>query len=136
MTGVLVLAGPWAQRAQAAATIRRIGWLGIGARPSPVVFERRDTAFRELGWIEGQNLLIESRFGSADLLPLLAEELVRLKVELIVTQGTAATLAAKNATATVPIVMWSAGDPVAGPSPAWLDPAAIPASPFYARERR
>jgi putative ABC transport system substrate-binding protein len=105
MTGVLVLAGPLAPRAQTAATIRRIGWLGIGARPSPAVFESRDAAFRELGWIEGQNLRIESRFGSADLLPLLAEELVRLKVELIVTQGTAATLAAKNATATVPIVM-------------------------------
>jgi putative ABC transport system substrate-binding protein len=67
---------------------------------------------RELGWVEGQNLLIEQRYGSAELLPRMAEEFVRLNVDLIVADGTAATLAAKNATTTIPILMWSAGDPV------------------------
>jgi len=68
----------------------------------------------ELGWTPGRNLLIERRSASnkAERLQPLAEELVRLKVELIVTEGTAATQAAKNATNTIPIVMWTAGDPV------------------------
>src|SRR5262249_33431715 len=61
-----------------------------------------------------QNLLIERRYASAkyDLLQPMAEELVRLRVELIVAEGTSATLAAKNATTVIPIVMRSAGDPV------------------------
>ena len=68
---------------------------------------------RALGWVEGQNLLVERRYanGRAELLRPFAEELVRLKVEIIAAWGTAATLAAKNATTTIPIVM-SAGDPV------------------------
>jgi putative ABC transport system substrate-binding protein len=62
----------------------------------------------------GKNLLIERREanGRAELLRPFAEELVRLKVEIIVTNGTAAALAAKNATTTIPIIMYSAGDPV------------------------
>jgi putative ABC transport system substrate-binding protein len=69
---------------------------------------------RALGWVEGQNLLVERRYanGRDELLGPLAEELVRLKVEIIVTGGTAATLAAKNATTTIPIIIYSAGDPV------------------------
>jgi putative ABC transport system substrate-binding protein len=69
---------------------------------------------RELGWIEGQNLIVERRYaqGKAELLKSYAEELVRLNVELIVTNGTAATIAAKNATTRIPIVVYSAGDPV------------------------
>src|SRR5438132_3872464 len=65
-------------------------------------------------WVEGQNLLVERRYanGRAELLRPFAEELVRLKVELIVTASTAATLAAKNATTTIPIIMGTAGDPV------------------------
>jgi len=70
---------------------------------------------RALGWVEGQNLLVERRYvsGKVELLRPSAEELVRLKVEIIGTQGTPAALAAKNATKTIPIVLWSAGDPVA-----------------------
>ncbi len=75
-------------------------------------------AFREelrgLGWVEGNNIVIDYRFadGRHDRLPELAAELVRLKVELIVAVPTPAALAAKNATATIPIVISSVGDPV------------------------
>jgi putative tryptophan/tyrosine transport system substrate-binding protein len=69
---------------------------------------------RDLGWIEGQNLVIERRWAGdrAELLQRFAAELVRLKVEIIVTGGTDAAVAAKNATASIPIVIFSAGDPV------------------------
>lgn len=105
---------PLAAKTQAATTVRRIGWLAFGERPPAAVVEQRYPPLRELGWIEGQNLLIEYRYANnrAELLRPFAEELVQLKVELIVTQGTAATQEAKNATTTIPIVMYSAGDPV------------------------
>jgi len=114
VTGVLVLVVPFGPRAQTGTTIRRIGWLGFGAPTPPAVLEERNALLRELGWIEGQNLLIERRFanGNAELLDPLAEELVRLKVELIVAEGTNVTMAAKKATTATPILMWSAGDPV------------------------
>jgi putative ABC transport system substrate-binding protein len=71
-------------------------------------------ALHELGWIEGQNLIVERREvdGGDKLLGSLAEQLVQLKVEIIVTNGTEAALAAKNATKSIPIVMLSVGDPV------------------------
>jgi len=70
---------------------------------------------RELGYVEGQNIAIESRWaeGNYDRLPGLAAELVRLKMDLIVTYGTPASQAAKRATGTIPIVMAGAIDPVA-----------------------
>ena len=69
---------------------------------------------RELGWIEGRNLAVERRFANLQVDPLrpYAEELVRLKVEVILTFGTEAAFAAKNATTSIPIVLSSAGDPV------------------------
>ena len=69
---------------------------------------------RELGWIEGRNLAVERRFANLQVNPLrpYAEELVRLKVEVILTFGTEAAFAAKNATTSVPIILSSAGDPV------------------------
>jgi putative ABC transport system substrate-binding protein len=110
---LLVLAGSLVARAQTATTVRRIGWLVLDDRPPPAELEQQLAPLRQLGWIEGQNLLVERRYanGRAERLQSLAEELVRLKVELIVTGGTDATLAAKNATNTIPIVM-RAGDPV------------------------
>ena len=68
----------------------------------------------KLGWIEGKNFTIEYRFGEqkSERLPELAADLVRLKVDLIVVNGTPQTLAAKKATTTIPIVMASSGDPV------------------------
>ena len=110
-----IITAPLAASAQTATTVRRIGVLSSGARPTPAELEQRYDPFRELGWIEGQNLLIERRDtnGKVELLQPFAEELVRLKVEIIVTDSTTATLAAKNATTTVPIVMYTSGDPVA-----------------------
>jgi len=69
---------------------------------------------RQLGWTEGKNLIIERRYtnGRAELLQPFAEELVQLNVELIVTNGTGAAVAVKNASSTVPIILWGAGDPV------------------------
>jgi putative tryptophan/tyrosine transport system substrate-binding protein len=70
---------------------------------------------RDLGYVEGKNLIIESRWadGNYDRLPKLAMELVGLKVDLILTSGTPGTRAAKSATATIPIIMVTSGDPVA-----------------------
>ena len=67
-----------------------------------------------LGWVEGRNLIVERRYtsGKPDLLKPMAEELVRLKVDLIVAEGTVATLAAKNATNAIPIVVSRSADPV------------------------
>jgi putative ABC transport system substrate-binding protein len=109
-----IVAGPLRARAQTANTVRRIGVLGSGAQPTPAELLQAYAPLRELGWVEGQNLLVERRYanGRAELLRPFAEELVRLKVELIATNGTDAALAAKNATTTIPIVIWSAGDPV------------------------
>ena len=100
--------------AQTGATVRRIGILRSGAPDSPEAVRQIADVLRKFGWVEGQNLVVERRFadGRPERLRSLADELVRLKVELIVTTGTAATLAAKSATSTIPIVFWSAGDPV------------------------
>ena len=70
---------------------------------------------RELGYVEGENIIIEYRYaeGKFDRLPALAAELVRLKVDIIVTGGPAATRPAKEATSTIPIVMAQSSDPVA-----------------------
>jgi putative tryptophan/tyrosine transport system substrate-binding protein len=109
-----IIAAPLAASARTATTVRRIGLLSPGARPTPAKLQEQSASLRALGWVEGQNLLVERRYANdrAELLRPLAEELVRLKVEIIVTAGTAATLAAKNATTTIPIIFYSAGDPV------------------------
>jgi putative ABC transport system substrate-binding protein len=111
---VATIAVPLAASAQTATTVRRIGHLWPSARPVPADFQSETAPLRALGWVEGQNLLVERRYanGRAELLRPLAEELLRLKVELIVTDGTAAALAAKSATTTIPIVMATVGDPV------------------------
>jgi putative ABC transport system substrate-binding protein len=69
---------------------------------------------RELGYVEGKNLVIEFRWaeGKYDQLPVLAADLIRLKVELVVTRGTPASHAMQNATGTIPIVMYNVGDPI------------------------
>jgi putative ABC transport system substrate-binding protein len=102
-------------RAQTAAKMRRIGWLSPSARPTDAEIEKDWAPLRHLGWIEGKNIVAERRFTEdrGEPLDAAAQELVRLKVDLIVTDGTPATLAAKKATTSIPIVMASAGDPVA-----------------------
>jgi len=110
-----LLAVPLATEAQQPAQVRRIGILGPFLTPER---ERNRDAFRQslrdLGWVEGQNLIIESRYaeGGVEQIPTLAAELVRLQVEVIVTVG-GATRAAKDATSTIPIVMVAASDAVA-----------------------
>src|SRR5215813_5195421 len=101
-------------QAQQPKKVFRIGYLslGLGIQPNEEAFRER---LRELGHIDGQNIVIEWRFakGKADLLPELATELVRLKVDVIIASATQATQAAKEATKTIPIVFLRAGDPVA-----------------------
>src|SRR5262245_531274 len=100
---------------QQASKIYRMGILYAGVEPirSHILAPFVD-ALRELGWTEGKNFVYEIRFADnqLDRLPDLAAELVRLNVDLIVTMGTLAPLAAKRATSSIPIVMTSAGDPL------------------------
>jgi putative ABC transport system substrate-binding protein len=109
------LARPLAARGQQAGT-RRIGLLDTSS-PSPArvqLWETLRQRLRELGYLEGQNVAFESRFGEGkpDRLPRLAAELIGLKADVIVTSGTPATQAAKQATRTIPIVMTNNADPV------------------------
>jgi putative ABC transport system substrate-binding protein len=106
---------PFAARAQQLAKIHRIGMLET---ISPTLNATQLDAFRrglrELGYVEGQNYVVEYRSadGRAERFPELANELVRLGVDLIVTRGTPATVAAKNATRTIPVIMASVGEPL------------------------
>ena len=101
--------------AQQPAKAPRIGFLG-GSSPSAISarIEAFRQGLRELGYVEGKNIVIEWRYaeGKFDRLPALAAELVRLKVDVIVTSGPLPTRAAKEATVTIPIVMTQVGDPV------------------------
>ena len=100
--------------AQQPTKVPRIGFLTT----SPSGFPRRIEAFRqglrELGYVEGKNIFIEWRYGEGkrDRMPAFAAELVRLKVDVIVTGGSGSTLAAKESTSTIPIVMAQDNDPV------------------------
>jgi len=107
----VLLAAPLAAGAQQGERVYRIGLLSEGAHPlSKPIAE----ALRELGWIEGKNLKFERRSADrGDQLPSLAAELVRLKVDLILTNGTRAARAAKEATKAIPIVFNLGEDPVA-----------------------
>jgi putative ABC transport system substrate-binding protein len=108
------LLAPFAAQAQAV-KVWRIGYLDQGSADGnkPYVEAFRE-GLRDLGWVEGKNIVMEVRFaeGKYERLPALAAELVRLKVDLIVTSGTPAALAAKRATTTIPIVIGFAADPV------------------------
>jgi putative ABC transport system substrate-binding protein len=108
------LALPFAAEAQQAGKVPRIGFLYYGSPgPSPELDAFRQ-GLRELGCIEGQNIAIDVRFasGRVERLPELAAELVRLKVDVIVTPGTPASVAAKKATSTIPIVFAGVADAV------------------------
>ena len=109
-----LLATAFAARAQQAAKIYRIGILeSIPAAQNAANLDALRKGLRDLGYVEGRNLIIDYRSadGHAERFPGLASELVRLKVDLIVTRGTPAARAAKNATATIPVVMATMGDP-------------------------
>jgi putative ABC transport system substrate-binding protein len=115
ITLAVLLLAPLGIHAQPGPRIRRIGLLSQRSGPTNEEFQSLVVPLRELGWIEGKNIVIESRFakGKLEALSPLADELVGLGVDLIVTYGTPAALAAKNATTSIPIVMGSVGDPVA-----------------------
>jgi len=112
----LLLTLIFSAHAQQPPNVARLGWLSPSS-PSLDPTPSRLTAFRQgladLGYTEGKNIAIEYRYaeGELDRLPKLATELVRLKVNIIVTTGTESTWAAKNATQSIPIVMWGT-DPV------------------------
>ena len=113
--GAGLLAAPLVAGAQQAGRVHRIGYLTGGlSTDRPHLIEAFRQGLRELGWVEGQNIVIEYRYaeGRFDRLPDLAAELVRLKVDIIVAVATPASAAAKNATGTIPIVGISLGDPV------------------------
>jgi ABC-type uncharacterized transport system substrate-binding protein len=99
---------PLAVEAQQAGKVPRIGLLAQNraetSEPSRAAFRQ---ALRERGWVDGQNIVIEVRFadGKVDLFPALVSELIRLKVDIIVTTSSGTTWAAKNATQSIPIVM-------------------------------
>src|SRR5260370_38733509 len=106
---------PLAARAQHKERVYRIGYLSAPSRAS---VQRTLDAFlrklRELGWVEGSNLVIDYRWADGDIarLPELAAELGRQNVDLIVAPNTAAAVAAKNATSSIPTVMVFPGEPV------------------------
>jgi len=114
--GAMLLALTCVAEAQQTGKIFRIGFLDASTSSGMTVLL---DAFRQeltkLGWIEGKNITVEYRFAEQknERLPELAAELVRLKVDLIVTSGGTTPLEAKGATTTIPIVMAGGGDPVA-----------------------
>ena len=106
-------AWPLAARAQQPANTYLVGFLSTRSGPAPV-HEALWSTLRNFGYVQGQNLTVERRFAAEDLarLPTLAAELVRLGVDVIVTEATPAALAAKQATTAIPIVMATGGDAV------------------------
>ena len=111
---VSLLIAPLAAEAQQAGRVWRIGWLGNGTRASReanTLTPLRE-GLRELGYVEGKNLLIDARWsdGNDERLARDAAELVRLKVDVIVTHGSVGGIAARKATATIPIVVATASD--------------------------
>jgi putative ABC transport system substrate-binding protein len=106
-----LLAAPFAAEAQPAGKVWRIGLISVTHRRTEDVFFQR---LRELGYVEGQNLVVERRYseGRAERFPELAAALARLNVDMIIVTTTPAALAVKNATKTIPIVQPNSIDPV------------------------
>jgi putative ABC transport system substrate-binding protein len=106
------IAAPVAARAQQPGKVYRIG--ALWTTPNPRMEEVLRQGLRELSWVEGQNVIFEHRYseGRNERHAAQAAELLRLQFDLIITVGTAATLAAKEATTTIPVVFVTVGDPV------------------------
>jgi len=113
-TGTVLLAAPLAPEAQQAAKVARIGFLATNLAANSHLPDAFRQGLRDLGYVEGRNVLIEYRDaeGKLDRLPALAAELVALKVDVIVAPNTPAALAAQQATRTLPIVFIGVGEPV------------------------
>jgi len=114
VTGSL-LAAPLAAEAQQAGKVWRIGFLSGGSAAAPDSLRSSEDKLRALGYIEGQNLVVERRYadGKLDQLPRLVTELLRARVDLIFTVGTPAARSAQQATSTIPIIFSLAADPLA-----------------------
>jgi ABC-type uncharacterized transport system substrate-binding protein len=113
LAAVTLLAVAVKAEAQQQTKVTKVGWLAGSGRLAQ--FDAYKKALRALGYIEGKNIAFEYRVAGDEpgRYPALADELVRLKVDLIFANATTAALAAKNATRTIPIVFSSGGDPVA-----------------------
>ena len=112
---VLLLAGSVAVHAQQTARVHRIGFVSsLAPSPNPS-FEAFRQGLRELGYIEGKNVVIEARFADGHLehLPRLVGELIGLKIDVLLAGSPAGALAAKTASTSVPIVFAGVGDPIA-----------------------
>jgi putative ABC transport system substrate-binding protein len=113
---LLAVATPPVVDAQPAGRVYRVGYLSTGSANATYVrpLEAFRQGLREAGWVEGQNVIIEYRWaeGRTDRLPALAEELVRLNVDVIAASPTPAAMAARNATRTIPIVGMGLTEPV------------------------
>ena len=115
LLGGVAMAWPLRAAAQTPPKLPLIGFLAVG-----LINSRYYNAFplgmRELGFVEGRDYIFEQRYADGDptRLPLLAEELVRLKVDVIITSNNQATLAARNVTTTIPIV-WLRSSSASGP---------------------
>jgi len=117
-TGAMLSAPLAAQAQQAANKVYRLGILSPGGAPdpsTPTLANALPLALRDLGYIEGRNLVVDRRFGEDrfDRLPMLARELVQLRPDAIVAGSGQATQAVRDVTATIPIVMVLSADPVA-----------------------
>lgn len=112
--GGAAAAWPLTAEAQQAGNVRRVGFLWDSPAVWPLALEAFRQGLRDLGWVEGQNLAIEYRWaeGQFDRLPELAQELVRLEVDVIVAPTSIYAGAAKRATSTIPIVFASHADPI------------------------
>lgn len=117
MLGAMLIALCGSAAAQQAKRIPRIGYLvsvSLSSTREVGQVESFRQGLRELGYFEGQNIVIEYRYadGVEERLPKLAAELVQLDVDVIFVSGTTATKAVKNATKTIPVVMTSVTDPI------------------------
>jgi putative ABC transport system substrate-binding protein len=115
MLAVCLCLAPLAADAQPSGQLRRVGLLTAVTAPTlEPLHELLRKGLRERGYVEGQHIVLESRSaaGHYERLPALAAELVALPVDVLVTWGTPATVAAKQATSTVPILFFAVGDPV------------------------
>jgi putative tryptophan/tyrosine transport system substrate-binding protein len=113
VTGGL-LAAPLVASAQQAGKVYRVGFVWDSPTVWPHALEAFRQGLRDLGWVEGQNIIVEYRWaeGRFERLPSLMEELIRLKVDLIIAPTSIYTGAAKRATSTIPIVFVSHADPI------------------------
>jgi len=107
-----LVVAPLVASAQPGGKVYQIGYLAFAPRPADDAFRQ---GLKDLGYVEGQNITITHRYaeGSGDTLHVLAQQLVTLKVDVLVTVGSPATRAAQEATKSIPIVMTNVGDPVA-----------------------